>query len=125
MMSSEYHFAFENLDVYSKSIDFGEHIQKQIKLFPKEELYSLSSQYRRAADSIALNIAEGYPGSDAQFIKHLNIAIYSANECVVCSTKAERRNYITKQENEENRKLITELTKMLSSLRKYVRNRSF
>lgn len=124
-MSSEYHFAFENLDVYSKSIDFGEHIQKQIKLFPKEELYSLSSQYRRAADSIALNIAEGYPGSDAQFIKHLNIAIYSANECVVCSTKAERRNYITKQENEENRKLITELTKMLSSLRKYVRNRSF
>ncbi|WP_438963063.1 four helix bundle protein [Nonlabens sp.] len=86
-MISSYHFSFEKLDVYSKSIDFGEHVQSQIKQFLREELYALSSQFRRAADSIALTIAEGYPGSDAQFIKHINIAIYSANECVVCSKK--------------------------------------
>jgi len=77
-MENKYHFAFENLDVYSKSIDFVEYVQLQIKQFPKEKLYALSSQYRRAADSIVLNIAEGYPGSNAQFIKHLNISIYSA-----------------------------------------------
>lgn len=123
-MNSKYHFAFEKLDVYTKSIDFGEHVQLVIKSFPKEETYALSSQFRRAADSIALNIAEGYPGSDAQFIKHLNIAIYSANEYVVCSTKARRRLYITENDDEKNRQYITELTKMLSSLRKYVRNRS-
>lgn len=123
-MSSNYHFAFEKLDVYTKSIDFGEHVQVQIKQFPREELYALSSQYRRAADSIALNIAEGYPGSDAQFIKHLNIAIYSASECVVCSTKARLRLYISDKENEENRMLISELTKMLSSFRKHIRNKT-
>ncbi len=123
-MSSKYVFAFEKLDVYHKAIDYGEHVHLQIKSFPKEELYAISSQYRRAADSIALNISEGYPGSDAQFIKHLNIAIYSANECVTCSTKAFKRNYINLEQDEENRKMITELTKMLSSLRSYVRKRS-
>ena len=123
-MESKYAFAFEKLDVYHKAIAYGENVHKQIKSFPKDELYALSSQYRRAADSIALNISEGYPGSDAQFIRHLNIAIYSANECVTCSTKALKRNYIDFEEDEENRMLITELTKMLSSLRSYVSKRS-
>ena len=123
-MESKYAFAFEKLDVYHKAIAYGENVHLQIKSFPKEELYALSSQYRRAADSIALNISEGYPGSDAQFIRHLNIAIYSANECVTCSTKALKRNYIDFEKDEENRMLITELTKMLSSLRSYVSKRS-
>jgi four helix bundle protein len=123
-MKSNFQFAFEKLDVYHKAIAYGEHVHLQARLFPKDELYSLTSQFRRAADSIALNISEGYPGSDAQFIRHLNIAIYSANECVTCSTKAFKRNYIDFKTDEENRKLITELTKMLASLRSHVRNRS-
>jgi len=123
-MKSNYEFAFEKLDVYHKAVNYGEHVHLQTRLFPKDELYSLTSQFRRAADSIALNISEGYPGSDPQFIRHLNIAIYSANECVTCSTKAFKRNYIDFEKNEENRKLITELTKMLSSLRSYVKKRS-
>jgi four helix bundle protein len=76
MMKSNYGFSFEKLDVYHKAINYGEHVHLQIQKFPKDELYSLSSQFRRAADSIALNISEGYPGSDKQFIRHLNIAIY-------------------------------------------------
>jgi len=75
-------------------------------------LYALSSQYRRAADSIALNIAEGYPGSDKQFIKHINIAIFSANECVTCSTKSRMRDYYTKKEDQLIRKDIVEMIKM-------------
>lgn len=123
-MKSHYEFAFEKLEVYHKAISYGEHVRLQSKQFPKEELYALTSQFRRAADSIALNISEGYPGSDPQFIKHLNIAIYIANECVTCSTKAFKRNYINFENDKENRKLLTELTKMLSSLRSYVRKRS-
>ena len=92
---SQYHFKFEDLLVYQKAMDFGEKVNVLVKYFPKYELYALSSQFRRASDSIALNIAEGYPGSDAQFIKHLNHAIYSANECVSCNIKAWRREYIT------------------------------
>jgi four helix bundle protein len=124
-MESEYYFKFEDLKVYQKAMDFGELVNHIVKEFPNHEFYSLSSQFRRAADSIALNIAEGYPGSDAQFVKHLNHAIYSANECVSCSTKARRRNYITFEEDEVNRKLLSELTKMLSSLRKTIKQRNY
>lgn len=106
-------------------MDFGESIDVLVRSFPKHELYSLSSQFRRAADSIALNIAEGYPGSDAQFTKHLNYAIYSANECVSCSTKAKRRDYITFEIDEENRKYLSELTKMLASLRRKIKERNY
>lgn len=120
MGKSNYHFKFEDLQVYQKAMDFGEIVDKIVMKFPNHELYALSSQFRRAADSIALNIAEGYPGSDAQFVKHINHAIYSANECVSCSTKARRRNYIKFEEDEENRRLISELTKMMSSLRKTI-----
>ena len=121
---SKYHFKFEDLKVYQKAMDFGEEVDKLVKDFPNHESYVLSLQFRRAADSIALNIAEGYPGSDAQFVKHTNYAIYSANECVSCSTKSRRREYINFEEDEENRRLISELTKMMSSLRRKIINRN-
>lgn len=105
-------------------MDFGDLVDAHVKNFPNHELYGLSSQFRRAADSIALNIAEGYPGSDAQFVKHLNHAIYSANECVSCSTKARRRLYINFDQDEENRRIISELTKMMTSLRKKILDRN-
>ncbi|WP_439152775.1 four helix bundle protein [Winogradskyella sp.] len=123
-MRSNYQFKFEDLKVYQKAMDFGESVDALVKDFPKHELYALSSQFRRAADSIALNIAEGYPGSDAQFVKHINHAIHSANECVSCSTKSIRRNYINFEKDEENRKMISELTKMMSSLRKTILSRN-
>lgn len=104
-------------------MDFGELVNTLVMKFPKHELYALSSQFRRAADSIALNISEGYPGSDPQFVKHINYAIYSSNECVSCSSKAYRRNYILPEENENNRMYLSELTKMLSSLRNKIQKR--
>ncbi len=123
-MKSKYHFKFEDLNVYQKAMDFGELINMLVMKFPQHELYALSSQFRRAADSIALNVAEGYPGSDLQFVKHINYAIYSSNECVSCSTKAKRRDYISVEEDEENRKYLSELTKMLSSLRNKIKERN-
>ncbi len=123
-MNSNYHFKFEDLNVYQKAMDFAELINNLVMKFPQHELYALSSQFRRAADSIALNISEGYPGSDPQFIKHINYAIFSSNECVSCSTKAKRRNYISQVEDEENRMYLSELTKMLSSLRNKIQERN-
>ncbi|MFC4633907.1 four helix bundle protein [Dokdonia ponticola] len=123
-MKSKYHFKFEDLIIYQKAMDFGEAVDILVKNFPAYELYALSSQFRRASDSIALNIAEGYPGSDAQFVKHINHAIHSANECVSCSSKARRRSYINFEQDEENRKLLSELTKMMSSLRKKILERT-
>ena len=55
-------FKFEKLIVWQKALDLSEMIHQLTLTFPKEELYILSSQMKRAADSVALNIAEGSTG---------------------------------------------------------------
>ncbi|GAK77117.1 four helix bundle protein [Nonlabens sp. Asnod3-H03] len=122
-MKSQYHFKFEDLLVYQKAMSFGEEVDQLVINFPQRELYALSSQFRRAADSIALNIAEGYPGSDAQFVKHINHALHSSNECVSANEKALMREYISYEQREEIRKQITTIQKMLTSLRSKIRQR--
>jgi four helix bundle protein len=117
MRKSKYHFKFEDLTIYSVAMEFGEIVNQQTRKFPKEERFELSTQFKRAADSIALNIAEGSGGSDKQFHNYLGNAWHSAHECVSCSSKALMRNYITVEEDEENRRLITELSKMITTLR--------
>lgn len=123
-MNGKYHFKFEELKIYQKAILFGEFVHKIIQKFPKREDFKLSSQVSRAADSIALNIAEGYSGSDANFNRYLIISQGSVNECVACTTKAKLRKYITEKENEELRKELSELSKMNSSLRKILTAKS-
>jgi len=76
-------------------MDYGDFVNEQILEFPKYEIYRLSSQFIRASDSIALNIAEGFSGSDVNFLRYLRIYFGSLDECVVCSAKAFRRNLIT------------------------------
>lgn len=51
---------FEDLEVWQKAIDLAVEIYSITKTYPKEELYALSNQMRRAASSISANIAEGY-----------------------------------------------------------------
>jgi len=122
-MESKYHFKFEDLLVYQKAMQFGEIINKQVKKFPKEERFELTSQFKRASDSSALNIAERSGGTDRQFYNYLGNAWHSAHECVSCSSKAFFRNYISEDENELNREFLAELTKMISSLRKIISKR--
>ena len=122
-MESKYHFKFEDLLVYQKAMQFGEITNSQVKKFPKEERFELSSQFKRASDSIALNIAEGSGGTDKQFHNYLGNAWHSAHECVSCSSKAFLRNYISQDENELNREYLAELTKMISSLRNIISKR--
>ena len=91
----EIKFTFEDLKVYEKALDFIDTVYAVISDFPKEETYRLSSQFVRAATSIALNIAEGSGDTDAQFNRFLQIAGNSIRECVVCSKVAQRQDYIT------------------------------
>ena len=114
-------FKFEDLQVYQKSLYFVDQTYEFSKLFPQSELYNLSSQFRRAAVSISLNIAEGAGDTDAQFNRFLQIANASIKECVVCSTIAHRRKYINDEENMNNRAKLTELSKMITNLKKYLR----
>ena len=55
-------FKFEKLVVWQKALDLTKDIHDMTSSFPKDEVYVLSSQMRRATDSIALNIAEGSTG---------------------------------------------------------------
>lgn len=96
-------FNFEDLDVYQRTLDFVDSIYEITINFPKEELYSLTNQLRRAATSIALNIGEGAGSTDKAFINYLRVASDSLKECVVCLTIANRRNYISNNTNNELR----------------------
>ncbi|MEO5690807.1 MAG: four helix bundle protein [Candidatus Saccharimonadales bacterium] len=57
---NSYAQTFEELEVWKKSQDLAVEVYKATKLFPKDELYSITSQIRRAVGSISANIAEGF-----------------------------------------------------------------
>jgi four helix bundle protein len=92
-------FKFEDLIIWQKAMELGEEINSITEKFPKKEIYNLSSQIRRAADSIALNISEGSIGhSNLEFRKFIGYAIRSLAEVVTCLFKACNRKYIEDQE---------------------------
>lgn len=72
---------FKKYDVWQLSHSITLEIYKITSNFPKEELYGLTSQIRRAVASIPTNISEGCGrNSDKEFNQFLNIALGSANE---------------------------------------------
>lgn len=118
-------FKFEELTVYQKSLDFVDDVYSITKKFPKEELYGLTSQYKRVSVSISLNIAEGAGDTDAQFNRYLQMAWGSSKECVVCSTIAKRQGFINEEDDKNARLKLSELAKMTVSLQKYlIKNKS-
>ncbi len=80
-------------------MELAEDIYSLSNKFPKKEIYNLSSQILRAADSIALNISEGSIGqSNPEFKKFMGYSIRSLAELVTCLHKAKKREYISEQE---------------------------
>lgn len=74
--------SFQDLIVWQKAHQFVLNVYKITKLFPKEEQYGLSSQFRRAAVSIAANIAEGFrKNGKLDKLRFFNIAQGSLEEC--------------------------------------------
>jgi len=91
-------FKFEKLIIWQDSMTFAEKIYKYSSQFPKDEINNLTSQIRRASDSIALNIAEGsILQSNPEFRRFLGYSIRSIAEVVTCLYKAKYRNYITEE----------------------------
>lgn len=95
-------FKFEKLIVWKKALDLSALINDVVKAFPKEEMYVLSSQIKRAADSVSLNIAEGSTGqTNAEFKRFLAIALRSNIEVVGCIYLAQQRDIISKENFEK------------------------
>lgn len=111
-------FKFEKLIVWQKSLDLSDEVNQLAKTFPKDELYVLASQIKRAADSVSLNIAEGSTGqSNPEFNRFLGIALRSNIEVVGCIFLAQRRGYIGKDKFEKIYKMCEEILVMINALR--------
>lgn len=91
-------FKFESLQIWQKAFDLSDEIHHLAIAFPKIEMFSLSNQIKKAADSIVLNICGGSTGlSNAEFAGFLNISLRSAIEVVGCLMLAKRRKYISEE----------------------------
>ena len=91
--------SYRQLIVWQKAMELVKYIYDLTKKFPKEELYGLTSQIRRAAVSVPSNIAEGQ-GRDStkEFLHHLSIAYGSLMETETQGLIAEMQCYITAEE---------------------------
>ena len=88
-------FKFEKLEVWQKALVLSSNIHELTKSFPRAELYILTSQIKRAADSVALNIAEGSTSfSDGDQARYIRTAIGSLIETVACLHLIRRRDYM-------------------------------
>jgi len=111
-------FDFENLKVYQRALEYVDFVYRVTKTFPKEELFSLTDQFKRAATSICLNIAEGSGGTKAEFNQYLKIARRSTRECVSISEISCRQAFFDEETKKQSRMFCTEISKMLSGLMK-------
>ena len=112
-------FKFEKLEVWKKTMVLGEEIDSIAETFPNKEIFNLTSQIRRAADSVALNISEGsILQSDPEQKKFLGYSIRSLAEVVTCLYKARNRNYIDKDYFKEKYDFCYHLMNMLIAYRR-------
>lgn len=116
-------FKFEKLEIWKLAIDLADNVHKLTRNFPKEEMFSLTSQMKRAADSISLNIAEGSTGqSNPGQLKFLGYSLRSALEVVNCLYLALRRNYINQQESDKYYSEIERLSIKIQAFKKSLKN---
>lgn len=110
---------FRDLNVWRKAHDLTLGIYRTTAKFPKEELYGLTSQMRRAAASVPANIAEGCGrGSDADFGRLLQIAMGSASELEYHLLLAADLRFIDRKTHTTMDADVAEIKKMLASLLK-------
>lgn len=87
--------SYRDLEVWKKAHEFVLDVYKMTKKFPKEEMFGLTSQFRRAAVSIPANIAEGYgKKSKKDKLRFYNISEGSIQECDYYITLSKDLKYI-------------------------------
>jgi len=107
---------FRDLEVWRKAHELTLAVYRATKAFPKEEMYGLTSQMRRASSSIGANIAEGCgKKTDADFARYLQNAFGSANELEYLLLLSFDLQYVKKTEYEELSNNTVEVKKMLAA----------
>lgn len=115
---------YRKLDIWQKSHELTLLIYKVSADFPKGELYSLTSQIRRAAYSVPSNIAEGCGrGSEKDLLRFLHIAFGSVSELSYFIILSEDLGYITKEAGAELAEKNVQVRKMLWSFMEKVKSK--
>ena len=115
-MSSKEIFGFEKLRVYQGSLDFSKEIYRLTKKFPKDEIFGVTSQLRRAATSVPLNIAEGSGLTKREFRSYLRRSRASLYECVPLLDIALENRYISEAQFRDMYEDSMRLAKSISAL---------
>jgi len=116
---------FRELIVWQKGIDLVTRVYQITNSFPKEELYSLTSQLKRSAVSIPSNIAEGFGRkSTLDFIRFLQIARGSLYELQTQLEISKRVKYLSDVDLKSMIEHCKEVEKMLNSLIKSLENKN-
>ena len=108
---------YKNFLVWQKSHQLTLDVYKILHSFPKEEMFGLTSQMKRASSSIPTNIAEGCGrNSDKDFTRFLVIAFGSANELEYQIILSSDLNFIQSEVSEKLLAQVEEIKKMLNGL---------
>ena len=110
-------FRFEDLRIYHKSLDYVNWIYVIAKSAKDDSV--IKSHFERfltSALNITINIAEGSSRNKSQFVYYLKMAKSSVRECVVLSTVALARNFLSKEEFDDSKQQLMEMTKMIGAL---------
>lgn len=110
---------FKNIEIWTRSHQLTLEIYRAAQQFPKEEMWGLTSQLRRAVASIPTNIAEGCGRrTNAELANFLNIASGSASEVEYEILLAKEVGYISTEQYESWTREISELRSMLAAYMK-------
>jgi four helix bundle protein len=109
-------FGYEKLGVLQKAMDLVDDIYVATRGFPKEELYGLASQMRRAAVSIPSNISEGYGLGKKHFCAYLRSSRASAFELRTQIDVARRQLYLQSAQATTLTSQAVEVAKMIDGL---------
>jgi four helix bundle protein len=109
--------SFRDLDVWNKAMDLVVEVYALTRGFPSDERYGLTSQMRRAALSVASNIAEGNGRSyRREYAHHVSIARGSLSELMTCLEIAQRLGYISRDVFRPLAVRLEEVSRMLLML---------
>ncbi len=116
---------FKDLEVWQQAMELAEAVYRITQPFPKEELFVLTSQARRAVVSIPSNIAEGSGRkSDSEFLQFLSIANGSLRELETQMLLAARIGYLAPTQLDPLRTQMDTVGRLLTGLRKSIRQRT-
>jgi len=116
---------YKDLKVWEKAHRFTLTVYEVVKLFPKEEIYSLTNQLRRSASSIPANIPEGCgKNSQPEFAHYLTIALGSANESEYFLILSKDLKYLDQKNFNTLSTIINEIKAMLITLVNKVRGKA-